>query len=422
MGVAVAEALNEIDSARPLVENDGKTMKRSDVVVIGGGPSGLRAAGRLAARGLSVRVLEKKARVGANILCTGIVGRELFDEFDLDRGSVIGEIRTVRLVSPFATALAYEHPRPFACVVDREKFDGGLAAAAAAAGAEIELGVSVEGLEVRPEGVVVSARGEGGEPVRRAAAVAVLATGVESSLPQRAGLGRARDFLNGAQVEAVLDVPDTTTIFFGRGLAPGGFGWAVPSGEGRVRIGLLTKTEPKAALRKMIEANFGALPTSAREAPIRTKPVAQGLLSPTAGDRVLSVGEAAGQTKTTTGGGISYGLVCADLAADVILDGFRTSSFGPSALAEYERRWRKALEREIVVGYTTRKICARLSDRQIEGLFQLARTDGIVPIIRERADFEWHSGLIFALLQRLSFMRMFRDARDRFAPGSWDLS
>jgi hypothetical protein len=61
-------------------------------------------------------------------------------------------------------------------------------------------------------------------------------------------------------------------------------------------------------------------------------------------------------------------------------------------------------------------MCARLSDGRIESLFHLAQTDGIVPIIREKADFDWHSGLIFALLQRLSFMKYFRDVKDRLGP------
>ena len=393
-------------------------MKRADVVVIGGGPSGLRVAGRLAGRGLGVRVLERKDGIGENVICTGIVGRELFDDFGLDRGSVIGEIRKVRLVSPFSTALTYEHPRPFACVVDRQRFDGGLAETARAAGASVEIGWTVEDIDVRTDGVVVTARNAGGERVRHAAALAVIASGIDSNLQRRVALGRPREYLNGAQVEVPAGDPDMTTIFFGRGIAPGGFGWAVPAGEGMVRVGLLTHDkEPRASLSRMIEAGGGPLARAADGRPVRTKPVAQGLLSPTFGTRVLSVGEAAGQTKTTTGGGISYGLLCADLAADVILDGFRTASFGAADLAEYERRWRKVIEKEIVVGYYTRKMCARLSDNQIEGLFHLARTDGIVPIIRERADFEWHSGLIFALLQRLSFMRLFRDAKDRLAPG-----
>ena len=391
-------------------------MKRADVIVIGGGPSGLRAAGRLAAAGLEVRVIEKKFRVGANVLCTGIVGREVFDDFGLDRGSVVEEIRTVRLVSPFSTVLTYEHPRPFACVVDREKFDGALAAAAVAAGADLACGSRVDDIAVGGDGVEVSVRDADGAVSRQTAAVAVLATGVDFGLQKKLGLAVPRDFLKGAQVERSLPGLDTTTLFFGRDVAPGAFAWSVPSGPGRARIGLLTKKDPKARLEKLLASNFGGVPGATENTLIRTKPVAQGLLSGTFGERVLAVGEAAGQTKTTTGGGISYGLACADLAADVVRECFDRSSFASADLAGYECRWKALLQKEIVVGHYTRRICARLSDGRVETLFQLAATDGIVPIIREKADFDWHSGLIFALLHRLSFMKFFRDVKDRLGP------
>lgn len=391
-------------------------MKRMDVIVIGGGPSGLRAAGRLAAAGLDVRVLEQKPRVGASVLCTGIVGREVFDDFGLDRGSVVEEIRTVRLVSPFSTVLTYEHPRPFACVVDREKFDGALAVAAVAAGADVACGRRVDDITVGGDGVEVSVRDADGAVSRQGAAVAVLATGVDFGLQKKLGLAVPRDFLKGAQVETSRPGLDTTTLFFGRDVAPGAFGWAVPSGPGRARIGLLTKADPKARLERLLASNFGGVSGPPGEIQIRTKPVAQGLLSGTFGERVLAVGEAAGQTKTTTGGGISYGLACADLAADVVRRCFDRSSFAAADLAGYERLWKGLLQKEIVIGHYTRKMCARLSDDRVETLFQLARTDGIVPIIREKADFDWHSGLIFALLHRLSFMRFFRDVKDRLGP------
>jgi digeranylgeranylglycerophospholipid reductase len=165
-----------------------------------------------------------------------------------------------------------------------------------------------------------------------------------------------------------------------------------------------------------LASNFGGVPGASGETRIRTKPVAQGLLSGTFGERVLAVGEAAGQTKTTTGGGISYGLACADLAAAVVRACFDRSSFAAADLAGYESLWKGLLRKEIVVGHLTRRMCARLSDGRVETLFQLARTDGIVPIIREKADFDWHSGLIFALLHRLSFMKFFRDVKDRLGP------
>ncbi len=392
-------------------------MKKADVIVVGAGPSGLRTAARLAGAGLDVRVLERKARVGAGVVCTGIVGREVFDEFGLDRGAVVGEMQTVRLVSPYATELVYTHPRPFACVVDRERFDGRLAEAAAAAGAAITCGARVDDISVGPDGVEVAVRDGEGRSERRVARLAVLATGVDYALQKKLGLSTPREFLKGAQVECAFPGAGATTLFFGRDVAPGAFAWSVPAGPGRARVGVLTQRDARACLRGLVARGLGGEGLR-EEGPIRTKPVAQGLLARTVGDRVLAVGEAAGQTKTTTGGGISYGLACADLAADAVLDGFARSSFDAAALSGYERRWKDLLRKEILVGRCTRRMCARLSDGRIESLFQLARTDGIVPIIRDTADFDRHSGLILALLQRLSFMRFFRDVRDRLGPFS----
>jgi digeranylgeranylglycerophospholipid reductase len=388
-----------------------RTEKRFDVLVIGGGPSGLRLAGQLAAKGLDVRVLEKKAGIGQNVVCTGIVGREVFENFGLDAGSVIREIRDVRLVSPSGTVLTYRHPRPFACVVDREKFDAGIAASAVSAGGVLSLESRVDDLSVEPGGVHVTVRTNDCGEVRYSAAMAVIASGVDYGLQKKAGLGYPRDFLKGAQAELPLRENDLTTIFVGRSVAPGAFAWSVPAGE-RARVGLLTKKDPKALFQKFLGTIGGSGNEPSAEVQVRTKAVAQGLVARTTGDRVLSVGEAAGQIKTTTGGGISYGLLCADLAAETILRCFERSSFGAAALAGYEARWRKAIQREIVIGYHTRKMCSRLSDSQVESLFHLAQTDGIFPIIRETADFDWHSGLIFALLQRLSFMRYFRTVKD----------
>ena len=391
-------------------------MKTADVIVVGAGPSGLRTAAKLAGAGLDVRVLEKKPRAGSGVVCTGIVGREVFDDFGIDRGSVVEELRRVRLVSPFATELVYEHPRPFACVVDRDRFDGALSEAAAAAGASIDCGTRVEAIAVNADGVEIVARSGDGAVRRERAAVAVLATGVDFGLHKRLGLSSPRDFLKGAQVECVHPGADMTTLFFGRDVAPGAFAWSVPAGGGRARIGLLTHKDPRACLHRLLERRFAGVRVTDEQSAIRTKPVAQGLLARTFGDRVLAVGEAAGQTKTTTGGGISYGLACADLAAEVVRGCFDRSSFGRADLAGYERRWKALLQKEILIGQYTRRMCARLSDGRIESLFQLARVDGIVPIIRDRADFDRHSGLIFALLQRLSFIRFFREVRDRLGP------
>jgi geranylgeranyl reductase family protein len=392
--------------------------KRADVLIVGAGPSGLRVAGRLAAAGFSVRIIERKPAVGQNVLCTGIVSQEVFEKYELDPGSILREVRSVQLVSPFASVVTYQHPRSFAYVVDRQDFDSRLAATAQAAGASIDLECAVEDISVDDGGVKLMAKRNRSGPISYTAPVAVIASGVDYGLQKKAGLDTPRDFLVGAQAELPADADDITTVFFGRGIAPGAFAWSVPAGHGKARVGLLTKKDPKACLLKFIEANRPRWLAAFEESGIRTKAVAQGLLARTSADRVLAVGEAAGQVKTTTGGGISYGLLCADLAAEAIIECFKKGSFSASALAAYESGWKKAIQKEIVIGYYTRKMCARLSDGQIEGLFQLAKNDGIIPIIRETADFDWHSGLITALLERLSFMRFFRNMKDTLGRGS----
>ncbi len=393
-----------------------KNVKRSDVLVIGGGPSGLRLGARLADRGLDVRILEKKSRIGGNVICTGIVGKETYEKFGLDRDPIIREIQDVRLVSPFETVLKYRHPRPFAYIVDRGKFDGSLAETARSRGVAIELDTRVDDIRIDSGGVGVEALDKEGIPSRYSSAMAVIATGVDYRLHKQCGLGYPKDFLKGAQVELPLSGQDITTIYVGKNVAPGAFAWAVPAAEGTIRIGLLTRKDAKGCLEKLLDIHFDGKIRS--RVPVRTKAIAQGLLSRTVADRVLSVGEAAGQVKTTTGGGLSYGLMCADLAVDVIARCFATSRFGSNSLSDYEKQWRNALQKEIVVGYYTRRMCSLLSDTRVESLFRLAQTDGIIPIVRETADFELHSGLIEALLQRLSFMKFFKLMKDHLGIGN----
>ena len=171
---------------------------------------------------------------------------------------------------------------------------------------------------------------------------------------------------------------------------------------------MLTGKDSRSCLSGLIKEFYAGELADFDPDSIRVKAIAQGLLSRTFGDRVIALGEAAGQIKTTTGGGIYYGLMCADIAAAAVHACFSRGDFSASALAPYEKNWKSALQKEIILGHMTRRMCARLSDSQIERIFRLAQTDGILPIIREKADFDWHSDLILALVKRLSFMKTFR--------------
>src|SRR5262249_36885701 len=111
-----------------------------DVLVIGAGPGGLYAASRLAAEGHRVLVCEEHETIGDPVHCTGIVASDSFDEFDLPRDAALNTLCRVRFVSPSGLTVSYSTPRVEATVIDRGRFDRGLAARASDAGAEIRTG------------------------------------------------------------------------------------------------------------------------------------------------------------------------------------------------------------------------------------------------------------------------------------------
>ena len=376
-----------------------------DVAVIGAGPSGLYAAKLLADEGLDVVVLEKKTEVGADVVCTGIVGKELFREFALPAGSVIRDIQTMDIRMSSGQALTYRHPGAFAAVVDRMAFDRDVTKEAQKAGVEIDLGCRASGIFITKDAVRIAVERAAKSPTKVSARLAVVATGNDCRLNKKAGLGIPKDFLLGIQAEISGAAGEIPTVFIGKDIAPGGFAWSVPAGN-RDKIGLVTKAEPRACFRSFLKRFYPEVARSFPSGRLRVKAIAQGLVSRSYGDRVLVLGEAAGQVKTTTGGGIYYGLHCSRIAAEVILKAYHQGSFRAQNLAEYERLWKRALGKEILVGFYARKLFARMSQSHVERLFELAQTDGIIPLIQEKANFDWQSGLILDLLTRAPVFRI----------------
>jgi flavin-dependent dehydrogenase len=131
--------------------------------------------------------------------------------------------------------------------------------------------------------------------------------------------------------------------------------------------------------------------------------------------RVLAVGDAAGLVKATTGGGIYYSLVSAAMAADVLEPAIRTGRVDAEHLAVYERRWRARLGAELDAQLSLRRLANRLDDTDIDGFFELARTDGIMPLVRRTAQFNQHRHLIQALFRH----QPARDIHFRRLADSW---
>jgi digeranylgeranylglycerophospholipid reductase len=373
---------------------------------VGGGPGGLFMAARLAGRGVRTVVCEEHARVGDPVHCTGVLSSDSFSRFDLPDTATLNHLTDVRFVSPGGIPVDYTTPSPIATVIDRPVFDRALAERAAAAGADIRAGARVAALEADAAGVRATVTG--GEVVQ--ARLAVLACGAHYAFQRQFGFGLPRTYLHTAQRELPAAMMPSVELHFGRDVAPGGFAWAVPvvRPEGfHVRIGVMAARDAAGCYRRMLERVGDRWGVSNRELPPRLKILPLGAIDRTYADRLLAIGDAAGLVKPTTGGGIHYSIVSASIAADVALDALASDRLSAASLATYERRWRAELEDEFDAQQALRDVATDLSDQAIDSFFELAHTDGIMPIVRATARFNEHRPLIRALFKHPPARRIF---------------
>src|SRR5947208_781020 len=258
-------------------------------------------------------------------------------------------------------------------------------------------GVRVSTLDVDRSGVRATA---GDRTIR--ARLAILACGANYALQRRLGLGLPKVYLHTAQRELAAERLLDVELHFGRRVAPQGFAWAVPVARPdglRVRVGIMADRDAVSGYARMVERVRDRWGIDWRSAPPRQKILPLGAIDRTVGDAVIAIGDAAGLVKPTTGGGIYYSILSAALAADVAIDALRANRLDAATLSAYERAWRHQLDAELEAQHALRKVASFLSDDAIDCLFDLAQTDGIMPIVRSTARFNRHRELIWALFK-----------------------
>jgi len=381
-----------------------------DIAIIGGGPGGLYAGHRLAQRGFDVVVFEEHPSAGLPVHCTGVLAAEAFDEFDIGRDVILNPLRTARFFGPSGASIEYATPTVEAVVIDRRTFDTNLGERATAAGAHLSVGTRIIDIQVDESCVRVT---DLREQVVEARAC-IVACGASYALQRRLGLGVSPLYLQSAQIEVPARNPGDVELHFGHDVAPKGFAWVVPVVRGTesfARIGLMCDRDARRHFDRFLASVGPRLGTGTRECldggtSVRSKMLPLAPIERTYMSRVLVVGDAAGLVKATTGGGIYYSLLTGSLAADVLGDALERDDLQEGTLSAYETKWRSALGEELDAQLTLRNIANQLSDDEIEDLFELARTDGVMPIVRRTATFNRHRTLILSLLSHPPLRRV----------------
>ena len=315
-----------------------------DFLVVGAGPSGSRFARSAAERGHDVLVLES-GEIGRPLACSGHVSLDIWDFVpDSARERLRqNEIYGARFHPGGADSPAHPFYKEAVVsnVIDRVGLDRTLAECARKAGATIRTGHTVTSVEERPDHVAIDATGPDGVE-HFEARILCGADGPRSKVRSQLGLPEPTELLHG--VLGFASEPDYDGFVDVHLTVPRFFAWRIPRGEAGVEYGLAVAPGEDASARFdsfVDDYGVGIERRCSGAIPI-------GPPDRTVGTRSFLVGDAAGQTKPFTGGGILYGMRSADIAAEEI------DPEHPATVHEYEHAWRSQLGRDQTLGKVIR--------------------------------------------------------------------
>ncbi|ADE36105.1 NAD(P)/FAD-dependent oxidoreductase [Methanohalophilus mahii] len=381
---------------------------RYDVAVVGAGPVGSVAARHAALHGAKVALLEEHATVGSPVQCAGLLSVRAMDECDISPTdpSVINSVRGAFVHSPGGTCLPVDGGRTRAFVVSRKMFDRKLAALATSEGVHIFLNSKVVAID-NNSGFKRLHVQRAGKSEMIEASVVIGADGVRHGVASMVGLPAPSRIMSGIQFEVQMETirQDFVELFVGA-CAPGFFAWAIPLSDGTVRLGLATDNlesrdslsylcELKRNLSKVGRAVDGMLDFVVGGIPI-------GVADRTFSDGVLICGDAAGQVKPTSGGGVYTGAVCAKIAGEVAAKAAFEKNTSKSRLEEYEIRWKQALGKELNLGMKAHDFVGNLSDEQFNELFSSLTEPNVISLIEKYGDMDQPSILLRKFLNPLN--------------------
>ena len=361
-----------------------------DVIVVGAGPAGNNAALSLASQGYGGTVIDSRENIGDK-LCTGLVGEECFRRYPIDPGLVYRDISAASVIAPSSEVVRFETPSPVARVVNRVAYVSSFADRATEAGAEYRLGHRVVRLDQCKDRVSVVT--ESGTTDARSL---VLATGFGSQLNRQLGLGEPSDYVVGVQALVQTDSVDEVEVYLGRDVAPGFFAWLVPTQPGYALAGLLVRKNAPERFANFVSARQ----MEGKITELVEQPSCWGIplrpLSKTYANRVVVVGDAAGQVKPTTGGGIFYSLLASEIASGALQQALSEDQLSANRLGVYQKEWKNLLSNELEVGYSARRAFEYLGDSHIGSLINQAGSNGFAAELANSPDvsFDWHSSMI----------------------------
>ena len=353
-----------------------------DAVVAGGSISGLLAAREIAKNGHSVLVLEEGFEIGSPEHCGGLVSKNALKELDIEpsQKTFDSKIECAKIFSPDGKEITINSKKQNIIVINRRELDKQAARQARDNGAEISVRTSFQ------EKINDRVRTSNGDVECKffidCRGVSRLVNIDRDGILLTAQYEVYADWIKEGQVE----------VYFDQEKYPEFFAWVIPSGKGVGKIGVSGKGINTVVKIDEFLKSKGDFSTIRKIfAPIWIKGPIKNFVE---GNTVI-VGDAAGQAKPTTAGGIFSCGMGGIMAGRAVVEALKNGD--SSSLKNYEKQWKEKFGKEFEKQNLARRILARLDNNTVNKLFNSV-TPEIEEEISNKEDFDFHTSSILRLL------------------------
>ena len=357
-------------------------MEEYDVVIAGGSISGLMSAREIAKKGYSVLVLEEGFEVGTPDHCGGLVSKSALNDMGIEPTQKVFDsmINSAQIFSPNGKQIEINSRKQGVVVVNRRELDKQVALQAQQAGAEIRVKTSFK--EKTKRGVRTSVDEIGCKVLVDCRGISALINNQRDGILLSAQYEIYADWITDGKVE----------VYFDQIKYPGFFAWIIPSGKGVGKVGVAGKEINVSNTMEQFLRSKGKYSTIRKIfAPIWIKGPIKDFVS----TNVVIVGDAAGQAKPTTAGGIYSCGMGGFLAGNAITKYLETNKH--SDLLQYQKFWYDKFGKEFEKQRLARKILEKVDNKTIDMIFDTI-TPEIISEISNKDDFDYHAISIVKLL------------------------
>ena len=382
-----------------------QNIEKYDLIIIGASIAGNYLTFLLSKSNLKIAVLEDHKEIGIPFQCAGIVSQKLSKLIELPKEIVLNRVNTAKIVSPSGNFINLSgNERPY--IIDRIKLDR-LFYNKVKDDPNITyyLGERYKSFEYRIDDgkrylfIETSKR-------RIIAKMLVGCDGPLSLVGKQ--LKVKNDVIYASQIRIKANFYDQEAAMYFNPQWKQLFGWIVPEGNGIYRIGIASAkninkcfkcflNEVSVNINNKIDQQGGIIP--------------YGIMNKLAFDNILLLGDAAGQVKATTGGGIIMLLTAAKYASNCVNLCIKNGNFSKRYIKKnYEKPCSQTIGRELKLHFIIRLILENFRNKDFEIFFKIIKENKIEHLVSFYGDMDFPKALFIKLLRNrtvLGFMFKF---------------